>query len=103
MGKGLGPTQGLSIEIRVTEAAQMVQRPLLNATPMESVQEKKKRGKKLLSLWHKIPDKEQESWEHQLWLDMTKINAFGWKESHMLGMNLAWATTVKDGAETVII
>lgn len=47
MGKGLGPTQGLSIEIRVTEAAQMVQRPLLNATPMESVQEKKKEGEKV--------------------------------------------------------
>lgn len=66
MGEGLGPTQGLSIEIRVTEAAQMVQRPLLNATPMERVQEKKRGGKKLLTLWHKIPDKEQESWEHQL-------------------------------------
>lgn len=44
MGKGLGPTQGLSIEIRVTKAAQMVQRPLLNATPMESVQEEKRGG-----------------------------------------------------------
>lgn len=66
MGKGLGPTQGLSIEIGVTEAAQMVQRTLLNANPDGKCPRQKRGGKKLLTLWHKIADKEQESWEHQL-------------------------------------
>lgn len=50
MGKGLGPTQGLSIEIGGTEAAQMVQRTLLNANP-DGTRPRKKRGGESCSLF----------------------------------------------------
>lgn len=39
--------------------------------------------------------KEHESLEHHVWSDKAKINVFGWMGSNMLGVNLAWASTVK--------